>query len=377
VNPDGHLEATNNGTPGGIPLAPPRPTGSRTHALAALSWPYSTPGWTFVPKLSLNAAAYSLDRPLTTGDQTGKTEFSRVIPSASVDTSWVLERDASWFGRSIRQTLEPRVLYVNTPYRAQKGLPLFDTAVKDFNVDSIYTDNTFSGVDRVSDSNQLTTGITTRVLDPVTGAEDFRLGIAQRLLFENQSVTPEDGPPITQSLSDVLVFGSSNLSRRWYLDAAVQYSHELRRTVRSVVGARYTTSSFRTVSVAYRLKESEPRSRQVDVAWQWPLYRGKPGPGNAACSGGWYSAGSLKYSLLESRLTDSMVAMEYDSGCWIGRVMVRRQSLSLNEASTVLGLQLEFVGFTRLGLHNPLKYLKDNIPGYRPLRDDESSRVTP
>ena len=39
-------------------------------------------------------------------------------------------------------------------------------APKDFNFDSIFTENAFSGVDRVSDSNQLTAGVTTRVLDP-------------------------------------------------------------------------------------------------------------------------------------------------------------------------------------------------------------------
>ncbi len=71
------------------------------------------------------------------------------------------------------------------------------------------------------------------------------------------------------------------------------------------------------------------------------------------------------------------MALEYDSGCWIGRVMVRRQSLSSNEATTQVGLQLEFVGFTRIGPHNPLKYLKDNIPGYRPLRDDGDTSAAP
>jgi LPS-assembly protein len=34
-------------------------------------------------------------------------------------------------------------------------------------------------------------------------------------------------------------------------------------------------------------------------------------------------------------------------------------------------LQLELVGLSRLG-SNPLKVLKDNIPGYRLLRDDDA-----
>ena len=141
-----------------------RPTGSRTHVLGTLSRPIQTPGWSLVPKLALNAASYSLDAPLTSGPFQNRTDVTRVIPTISIDSAWTLERDADWFGRSVRQTLEPRMLYVKTPYREQAGLPNFDSAVRDFNVESIYTDNAFSGVDRVSDSHQLTSGVTTRVL---------------------------------------------------------------------------------------------------------------------------------------------------------------------------------------------------------------------
>ena len=348
-----------------------RATGSRAHALGSLSLPYITPGWSFVPKVSMNAASYALDDPITTGPYAGSKRASRVVPSYSLDTQLTFERDADWFGRAVRQTLEPRLLYVKTPYRDQAGLPNFDSAVRDFNVDSIYTENAFSGVDRVSDANQLTTGVTTRVLDPVTGAETVRLGIAQRILFGDQRVTPDDGPPVTQSFSDVLLFGTSNLSRRWYLDAALQYNHDQHRTMRSVVGARYTANGYRTVGLAYRYKAGE--SEQIDLSWQWPLYgpaRRNSAGGSGSCGGGWFTAGRLNYSLLERRLTDSVAAVEYQSGCWIGRALARRQSTSTREANTQFGLEIEFVGLSRLGTANPVRVLKDNIPGYRPLRDE-------
>lgn len=356
-----------------------RVTGSRAHALGSLSLPYFTPGWSIVPKVSMNAAAYELDTPVTSGVYLGQKHVSRVIPSFSVDTQMTFERDADWFGRAVRQTLEPRLLYVKTSYREQAGLPNFDSAERDFNVDSIYTENAFSGVDRVSDANQLTTGVTTRVLDPVTGSETVRLGVAQRILFADQRVSPDDGAPVTQSFSDVLLFGSSNLSRRWYLDAAIQYNHDQRRTMRSVVGARYTTDGYRTLGLAYRYKAGE--SEQVDLSWQWPLYgpaRSKNGGGSGSCSNGsWFTAGRVNYSLLERRVTDSVGAVEYDSGCWIGRVLARRQSTSTNDATTQMGLEIEFVGLSRLGTNNPTRVLKDNIPGYRPLRDESDASAAP
>lgn len=356
TNPDGTLDRT-------------RMTGSRLHALGSLSWPYVTPGWTLVPKVSVNAASYSLDRPLTSGEFLARERFSRTIPSFSLDSAWVLERNASWLGRSMRQTLEPRLFYVQTPYRNQSGLPEFDSAERDFNFDSIYSDNAFSGIDRVSDAHQLTAGVTTRLLDAQTGAEALRLGLAQRFLLSDQRVTPS-GETQTQRVSDLLLLGSSSFWPKWKLDAGMQYSPEISRTVRSTVGVRYSPGPYRTVSAAYRFKRQE--SEQFELGWQWPVYgrvRNATSLSGKDCSGAWYSVGRVSYSLRESRVTDSVLGFEYDAGCWVGRIVAKRLSTSQQEATTQLGVEIEFVGLSRLGT-NALGVLKDNIPGYRLLRDD-------
>ena len=78
----------------------------------------------------------------------------------------------------------------------------------------------------------------------------------------------------------------------------------------------------------------------------------------------------------DSRITDSVLGFEYDAGCWIGRVVAERLSTGRSEATTRLLLQLELVGLSRLG-SNPLQVLKDNIPGYRLLRDERTQRLPP
>jgi LPS-assembly protein len=87
------------------------------------------------------------------------------------------------------------------------------------------------------------------------------------------------------------------------------------------------------------------------------------------CGGSWYSVGRVNYSLEDSRITDSVLGFEYDAGCWIGRVVAERLSTGRREATTRLLLQLELVGLSRIG-SNPLKVLRDNIPGYRLLREE-------
>jgi LPS-assembly protein len=215
--------------------------------------------------------------------------------------------------------------------------------------------------------------VTTRVLDASTGAEALRLGIAQRFLFADQRITP-DGVPFTQRVSDLLLLGSSTLSSKWKLDAGLQYSPEIQRTVRSILGARYSPGPYRTLNVAYRFKREE--SEQVELGWQWPIYGRPRGTARASgsantCSSAWYTVGRVNYSLRDSRITDSVLGLEYDGGCWIGRLVAKRLSTSQVEATTQLGFEIEFVGLSRLGT-SALKVLKDNVPGYRMLRDDIS-----
>ncbi|HEY2978791.1 MAG TPA: LPS-assembly protein LptD [Burkholderiaceae bacterium] len=341
------------------------------HAVASITRPWETPATWIRPKLIINAAAYDTDRPMIDG----RTQATRTVPTFSLDSGAVFERNSTWFGKAHRQTLEPRLFYVNTPFRDQRALPIFDTAPIDFNTVSVYTENRFSGYDRISDGHQITAGATTRWLDAETGAESLRLGIAQRYQFRDQLVTPDDIPQ-TQRLSDLLLDGSTSLVPNWQFDLQLQYSAELSRPVRSIVGVRYLPEPFHALSATYRFTRG--LSEQVELGWQWPVYRGNRngGSGGSGCGGTLYAVGRLNYSTRDSRLTDSIAGLEYDAGCWIGRVVAERLSVGRSEATTRLLLQLELVGFSRIG-SNPLQVLKDNIPGYRLLREDRKGTYEP
>ena len=378
-----------------------RSGGERLHLLGALSRPWREPGWWWVPRLALNAAAYGAQSSASALQPRVLARATRVIPSFSVDTGFELERGTQAFGRALHQTLEPRLFYVNTPYRAQSELPNYDSAGKDFNFVSIFTDNNFTGVDRVSDNHQVTAGLTTRLVDVASGAEVLRLGIVQRYLFRTQRVAPQadgtpDGEALAQRFSDVLLLGSTSVFPGWGLGASMQYSPDIGRSVRSVVSASYSPGPFRTVSSSYRLARG--LAEQVDLGWQWPLWGAPPGanlataanaanaaggrrsttPQSGTCSGAWFSVGRVSYSLKDRRITDSLLGLEYDAGCWIARVVATQTSTGRSEAITRLGIQLELTGFSKLNLGaNPLKVLKDNIPGYRLLREERGSASTP
>jgi LPS-assembly protein len=349
-----------------------QPNAQRAYTLAQISRPWRAPGWFVVPKLQLHSRRYQFDEPLANG----ATSASVTVPTFSLDSGLVLERDANYFGRSFRQTLEPRAFYVYTPFRDQSLLPNYDTAAMDFNFATIYTENAFAGNDRIADNNLLTLGATTRLLDPDTGAEAARFGIAQRLRFKDQRVTLPGTAPVSERLSDLLLGAQVNWTPKWALDATFQYNPKTGQSVSSTIGGRYNPSNYHVISAAYRLQRGS--SEQVDVGWQWPLNdlwgdKGQNlGPGQGEGEGRWYSVGRLNFSLYDRRLVDSVVGFEYDAGCWLGRIVLDRLQNGTSTANTRILFQLEFVGFTRIG-SSALQALKQNIPRYQYLRE----QVTP
>jgi len=352
-----------------------QPNTQRGVALLQVSRPWLAPAGFVTPKFQLHAAGYQFDRLLGNGSQTADS----VVPTFSLDSGLVFEREAQLFGRKLVQTLEPRAFYVYTPYRNQSAQPNYDTATNDFNFATIFTENAFVGHDKISDNNLLTLGLTTRYLDADTGGQLARFGIAQRLRFDEQRVTlnPADAPA-QAGFSDVMLGASVNLSDRWSLDSTVQYNGKTERSIRSTVGARYNPGNYRVVNAAYRSQRDV--SEQIDVSWQWPINNlwgdsgQELGAGRGQGEGRYYGVGRLNYSLNERRLVDTILGVEYDAGCWLARVLLERTQTSSSTATGRVMFQLEFVGFTRLGLGgNPIQSLTQNISRYQNLRDSGST----
>lgn len=366
-----------------------RPGGDRAHAVGSVGWRFGDASTQFTPRLSFNSAVYNLNQPLADG----RTRVGRTVPSLSLDGRWTLERDADWLRAGLRQTLEPRLFYLRTPWRDQSQLPTFDSAPLDFNATTMFAGNSFSGIDRVADAHLVTAGVTSRIVDDASGAELGQFGLAQRFLLSEQRITP-DGQPLTQRASDLFMTGSTSGGQTWGLDGALQYNPDSKNIERTVTTVRYTPAPFRALSATYRFQRNS--SEQFALGWQWPLYGGAPrkpkledhdtSPAAQAlraaaadareqryasagsCRGTLYGVGRLDYSLRDSRMSTAIVGLEYDAGCWVTRLVAERQSTGSNSATTRWMLQLELVGLSRLG-SNPLSVLKDNIPGYTLLRE--------
>jgi LPS-assembly protein len=93
---------------------------------------------------------YSLDN---TSDQ------SRAIASFGLDSKLFLEREVRLFNTDSVQTLTPRIAYHYTPKINQSSLPNFDSADKDDSYYGLFSNQKFTGLDRISDANSFTVGL--------------------------------------------------------------------------------------------------------------------------------------------------------------------------------------------------------------------------
>ena len=77
---------------------------------------------------------------------------------------------------------------------------------------------------------------------------------------------------------------------------------------------------------------------QTDLSFAWPL------------GDEWSFIGRYNYSLLENKALDQFVGVEYESCCWVVKLLSRRSvSRSTGERDASLSLQFLLKGFSSLG----------------------------
>lgn len=324
--------------------------GSRIVAYPTLSIPYVDPAFIVIPKIGIHATQYDLSR--VTGNLAAQT--TRVVPIFSLDSQLVFERSTQWQGRDFLQTLEPRLFYVYIPYRNQDRIPVFDSALGDFNFAQIFNENRYIGNDRINDANQLTAALTTRFLDASTGAERFKAMIGQRYYFQRQRVTIPGETARVENFSNFLAAFSGTVAPKTYVDAAWEYNNRQSQSDRLSLGVRYQPELAKVLSASYRFTRDAlgvGQVDQVDVAGQWPL------------SKRWYAVGRYNYSLRDKQLLEGIAGVEYNADCWAARFVVQRLEALSGTANTTFFFQLELNDFANVG-SNPIQLLRRTIPGY-------------
>ena len=322
-------------------------SGTRFNTYPSISVPISRPYGYVTPKFGVNYTSYNLNE--VTSNSYDKTA-DRSLPIFSVDSGLFFERDTQIVSHKYTQTFEPRLFYVYIPYQDQSRLPVFDSGLMDLNMGTLFTENQYSGIDRINNANQMSYSLTSRMIDGETGEQRLAATVGQRFYFDDQKVGLPGEVLRSGANSDIVATATARLRNKWNLDAAWQYNTDSSQTIKANVGARYNPEPGKILNLSYRF--TKDTLEQINVSSQWPLGRG------------YYGLGRVNYSIFDGKTVEALAGIEYDAGCWQSRFVIQRVQTATAQANYAIFFQLELGGIASIG-SSPLTLINRNIPGYR------------
>ena len=319
-------------------------TGWRFNAAPGLSWRLERPGWFVKPEVKWDYTTYRLSN--TEPDQFE--EPDRSLPITSLDMGMTFER--SFQDGNLLQTIEPRILYVNIPFRDQDGLPVFDTITPDVNLVQLFRKNRFLGVDRIGDTEQVSIGITARTLDLGSGREIIQATLGQTRYLGDRNVTLPGAPVDLEETSDYIAEIRFLTFRNVNFDFAHQWGTRERGTTRSEARVQWRPANNKILNFSYRFRRDALEQGDVSVAW--PI------------ASNWSFVGRYNYSFRDGEALEQFFGLEYESCCW-GLRVVSRRFISRRDGTrdTTIGLQLVLKGMASVGTAAD-RLLENGILGY-------------
>ncbi len=166
------------------------------------------------------------------------------------------------------QTLEPEIAYHYIPYKDQSRIGLYDTTDRMTDYYSNFSWRRFTGNDRIADTNAVTFGLTSRILDP-HDREKLRLVISQTYSFVRTRVTlnPNDAPTENPRSPLAFTFDFSPIDEITS-HGQIAYDNETNRISSGNFMTEYADENGYMVQVNYRFSRDGNRTlenRVVDL----------------------------------------------------------------------------------------------------------------
>jgi len=293
--------------------------------------PHSRPLKYPVQILTADEMKPSTDRFLNLSEIRGKVTFTNTLDS----------------GHTL--TLEPEVQYIYIPYKNQEAIGLYDTLDRVYDFDSLFSYRKYSGLDRISDANRLSYGLTHRIYDQeFREVLRFQIGqgydfTAQRVkLFKYDDTNYYRRTPISTALN---VSPFKGISAHGDLVYDTEYSQL--SSWSGLVNGEY--EEFKG-QLNYRYKKDGTRTMKNDVI----DLRQLGGSLQVPLSRDWHAIGVMYYDLFQKKNIDQKLAVKYDSCCYSLGVQVERYNRPDNytmtaDNETKFGVFFELKGLANVG----------------------------
>jgi LPS-assembly protein len=331
------------------------PKAVRAHIAPTISLPLENSWGEFLAETSIMHTAYIQDNIEDT-DYTKKA--SRTLGQGKLYGALVFDRDIDWFGKHKSQTLEPKVQYIYTTYENQTNIGLYDTTRLYNDYAGLFRGQEFTGLDRISDKNQITLGITSRIIDE-DNREQFKLSLGQIFYLADNKVTAATKEDDRSALAAELDW---TIGRKWSAYSDIQVSTQTDKVERSSFGLEYRRTQDKMIQLNHRYVRdlSGEKINQLGLTASWPLAQ------NWSWVGRWYR------DMDRNRTIESYTGVQYESCCWAIRVVAQRELTSHYDDDGVQstdyfdsGFSVQFV-FKGIGSDSAASdMLEDGLFGYQ------------
>ena len=372
--------------------------GQRINTRPSISMPLQTASTFFTPKLSLQETDYTLNN----GAANSPAALSRTLPIFSADSGLSLERNVNIANSTFVHTVEPRLFYLYVPSVNQNNIPVFDSALYDFQFNTMFRENSFSGSDRIQDANQITTALTSRLVDDNTGLERLKLNIGEIFYFRDRQISVPTGlsngsivnmGASKDAESNLVTELSSELTKQISVNTGAQWSpirNDIER-IKANIHFRNQSNELFNIGYLYRKNILPPNDinniplpngsnnfnniSQGDTSFRWPIAKD------------WHLLGRMQYSLLYQEIQDSFIGVEKENCCWRFRILARHymnnvtiinnQAVVATTGTSVPGssqdgvfFQIELKGLTGFG-DDVDQFLQKSIYGFRKTQKND------
>jgi LPS-assembly protein len=275
------------------------PTATRFHIAPTVRYPFKNQWSEFLAEATVLHTQYIQENIQNLAFQKNVT---RTLGQAKVYGSLAFERPVNWFGAQAIQTFEPKVQYLYTSFQDQNNIGLYDTTRLFNNFSGLFRGQEFTGLDRISDNNQITVGMTSRFIDE-NNQERFKLSLGQIFYLKNNQLVDASKDDDRSALAAELDW---KIGSKWYVHTQAQVSTITDEVERSSLSVEYQIAKNKVLQINHRYVRdlSSEEINQVGITASWPIAK------NWQWVGRWY------HDLALHRTVESYTGVQYESCCW-------------------------------------------------------------
>ena len=326
--------------------------GTRVDFQFATDKTFSMRGLEITPRFKLQHTQYDLDNQISGYSSSP----SKTVPIFSLNSEMVFSKIVSKSG--LVHQIKPRLFYLYSEEKNQDDIPIFDTGLNSFSYAQMFRDNSFSGLDRNSDANQLSISLSSNFFDFENSRDIFSISLGKIVYFEDRKISADNRTIYTRTNSNYVAEMEYRPTENISLISTFLYdTHgKKQKTQYNNHTFQYRGNDNNVFNASYRYSKNS--TAQADMSFAWGIGSGLKllGRKNYDLKNNWIEGNS-------GEDIETLAGLEYESCCWKARLVQRKFKIDAETYEKDIQFQIMLKGFTDVG--TPLgDLIEESIKGY-------------